>query len=186
MNFPFKTIKIKNVKTIFFKITTGTFSVGIADFIAQHLENKHNKEKEKEKNIINNERLIKQISWGVFSTPLAIFNIYMLNKYFKVIGFKSLLINLLLLQFIIGPCFLITFFIYMNFYNRKSLRDAILDVKKRFYNIWIDQGKYWPFVNFINFYFVPYTYRVYVNQCASMTWNVYISYYMHYKSLARI
>jgi hypothetical protein len=167
-----------------FKITTGTISIGLADIIAQNLEKRNKNIKDKEK--IDNKRLIKQISWGIFSSPLAIFNIFMLNKYFKVVGFKSLLTNLFLLQFLIGPCFISTLIIYMNFYNGNSLKDGISDIEKRFYDLWIDNGKYWPFVNFINFYFIPYKSRVYINQFASLTWNVYISYYIHYKSLVKI
>ena len=152
---------------------------GLGDFFAQHLEVMDKKRFVK----VDKERIIKQISWGAVGTPITIFNIYILNRYFKVVGLKTLLGNLFILQFFISPCFLFSFFMYMNIYKGNSLKEGVEDFQKRFYNIWLDAGKFWPFINIINFYFVPYAYRVYFTQLGSLTWNVYMSYYMHTKSL---
>ena len=82
------------IKDISIKIFTGSFLFGLADFLSQKIETMNHIGIKK----IDNERLIRQSSWGAVSTPFTIFNFYLLNKYFKVKCFKTLMINIGILR----------------------------------------------------------------------------------------
>lgn len=158
------------------RLKTGLITVSLGDFISQKIEMKYNKEKKFDK-----KRFLIQSCWGFVVTPYFIVQYHYLETLCKVVGLKTLLLNMFYLQFISSPVCYFMFFMYTNLLNGKGFRKAFENFKERIFDILIDNAKFWPFVNFINFYFLPYSLRIYFAQFMSLVWNVYLSYFLHAK-----
>ncbi len=160
------------------RLKTGLLTVSLADFISQKIEMNYNKEKKFDK-----KRFIIQSCWALVVTPYFIVQYHYLETFCKVVGLKSLLMNMFYLQFISSPICYFLFFMYTNLLHGRGFRKSLENFNERIFDILIDNGKFWPFVNLINFYFLQYALRIYFAQFMSLVWNVYLSYFLHAKKL---
>ena len=83
----------------------------------------------------------------------------------KTIG-KKMLLNAL-----IAPVMISTTFISITLLSGKSFANAQQKVQKDIGPTWITGGFYWPIVGFLNFRFVPVSYRAFTGSLAGVGWQ---------------
>jgi len=168
----------KNVLKLYLisRLKTGLITVSLGDFISQKIEMHYDKKKK-----FDRKRFIIQSCWAFVVTPYFLVQYHYLETFCKVIGLKTLLMNIFYLQFVSSPICYFLFFMHNSLLNGKGFRKAFEIFNERIIDLIIDNGKFWPFVNMINFYFLPYSLRVYFSQFMSLIWNVYLSFFLHAK-----
>jgi len=60
----------------------------------------------------------------------------------------------------------------MNFHSMDKIKGTL---KKDYFDVLIANYKFWPFVQLINFYYVPLNYRLPVVAVAALFWNTYFT-----------
>ena len=78
-------------------------------------------------------------------------------------------------QTIFAPCFLIYVFVVMPKFDGKSNEEAINSAKEKLWPTMLTNWKVWPFVQFMNFKFIPVTYHILVVNSVAIWWNAYVS-----------
>lgn len=171
---------LKNIfkKDLISRLKTGLITVSLGDFLGQKIEMHFDKTKR-----FDIKRFFIQTCWAFVVTPYFLAQYHFLETFCKVSGLKTLLINMFYLQFISSPICYLFFFMHTNLLHGKGFHKAIENFKRRIKDILIDNGKFWPIVNFINFYFLPYSFRIYFSQLMSLIWNVYLSYFLYSNKL---
>lgn len=163
-------------KEFFFRLKIGLITISLGDYVSQKIEMHYNKER-----TFNAKRFMIQSSWAFIVTPYFMVQFHLLEKFCKVVGLKTLFLNMIYLQFFSSPICYFIFFMHNNLLNGMGFNKGIEIFKERILEISLDNGKFWPFVNFINFYIIPYHLRVYFAQFSSLIWNIYLSYFLHTK-----
>ena len=79
-------------------------------------------------------------------------------------------------QTIFAPYLTVAYLFTINYLEFFSVSDAIENVKKHFLVILIGNYSFWPFVNYLNFRFVPFDYRILGINLCSITWNTFLAY----------
>lgn len=165
------------LKTCLIKLKVGLLSVSLGDYISQSIEIYSDPEKKFDK-----KRFVVQASWSFFATPYFMSQYYLLEKFCKVVGLKTLLLNMFFLQFISSPIVYFCYFMHCDLMHSRGAEAGLNTFKERFYDIFINNMKFWPVCNIINFYILPYSFRFYFGQLMSLIWNTYLSYFNYSKS----
>ena len=67
-------------------------------------------------------------------------------------------------------------FTITNFTDGKTVNQLIERFEKDYYSTLMNSYRFWPFVQIVNFMFVPAFYRILVVRFAALFWNTYISF----------
>ncbi|KAG8248961.1 Protein Mpv17 [Homalodisca vitripennis] len=143
--------------------------MGSADIIAQTLI-----EKRKFKGIEWN-RCARYASIGLFIGPTVGIWYRVLEYQFGSGGVKILFKKIACDQLLFAPFFLGCLMCTIDTLKGKSVQETKEDLKNNYPEILLSNYKVWPFVQVVNFYFVPLHFRVLFVQMISVLWNTYLS-----------
>lgn len=91
-------------------------------------------------------------------------------------NFRSGITKAIVEQFSYGPAASVTFFYGMSLLEMKTHKEAVTEVKDKFYETWKVGVCVWPVVQTINFTFVPERNRVPFVSIASLMWTTFLAY----------
>lgn len=97
---------------------------------------------------------------------------------------KSLVIlgkKLALDQGVLAPCFLACNISVLTLLKSQSIVEVKNELERSYLNLLKMNYTFWPFVQVINFYFIPLTYRVIFGSSAALIWNTIFSYRLYNK-----
>jgi hypothetical protein len=114
---------------------------------------------------------------GVYIAPvLHCYYVHLVPRITTSVGLTGVMKKLAFDQTFFATSYLSVLFFNLNILDGKSASEAIDDVKKKMKPAMLANWKFWPFVNFANFYFVPVQYQVLWNNFFAMIFNSYLSY----------
>lgn len=117
------------------------------------------------------------IAGFIFVGPAVRGCLVMIDKVFgpttsiKVLGKK-----LLLDQGACAPCFLVCNVSLLTFLQTRTIEGVRKELEQSYFNLLKLNYSFWPFVQIVNFYFIPLTYRVLFGSTAALAWNTIFSY----------
>ncbi|XP_057652712.1 mpv17-like protein [Diorhabda carinulata] len=89
------------------------------------------------------------------------------------VGLKKMLIDqLVFVPFILIPLFVTSINIFVNGNSWEKTKE---EIKDKYKDIMKTNYKIWPFVQFVNFNYVPIAYQVLVTQSVAVLWNTYLT-----------
>lgn len=89
----------------------------------------------------------------------------------KTVAVKKVLMD----QIVFAPTFLLFILSSVGFMQGKSLENIEKDIKNNYLDVLITNYYIWPFVQIINFYYIPLQYQVLIVQTVALFWNTYLS-----------
>lgn len=90
-------------------------------------------------------------------------------------GIKIVLKKMVMDQSCFAPCFLAALVSGLHFAKGYSTIEVKEHLQDKYSDILLTNYKVWPFVQLVNFYFLPLEYRVLFVQCVAVVWNTYLS-----------
>ena len=90
----------------------------------------------------------------------------------KTLAIKKMLFD----QVLWAPPFIASFFILSDALGGKTMGEMKMNLKQNYPGALQTNYYIWPAVQMINFYFVPFHYRVIVVNCVALFWNTYLAY----------
>ncbi|KAI3640854.1 hypothetical protein MIR68_001732 [Amoeboaphelidium protococcarum] len=127
-------------------------------------------------------RTLRMTAYGFFVAGPATFAWYRwLDRNVVMAGRNQSLVTatrVALDQFAFAPCFLYIFFNYMAFTDKSAYKTsdaASKAVSEQYPKALLANYQIWPFVQLINFYFVPLNYRLLLVNTVAIGWNGYLS-----------
>ena len=100
-----------------------------------------------------------------------------LEKYCHFSGNKGVLQKLALDQFFYAPTMLFSVLFLLGNLEQKPISHIKQTIEFGYFSILKTNYLFWPFVNYLNFRFVPYLYRTVFINCAGICWSLYLSDY---------
>ncbi|XP_019867108.1 protein Mpv17-like [Aethina tumida] len=97
----------------------------------------------------------------------------LVNK--KHVLFKKVALD----QFVFAPSFIAVFLGVLNAAEGRNLSETRKEITNKYPDILTANYKLWPWVQLVNFYFVPLRHQVLVVQSVALLWNTYISWKSH-------
>lgn len=82
-------------------------------------------------------------------------------------------------QLVMAPVCCVLFYTGMCFLERKTSRQAMGELKVKFWPTYKMDCTVWPAAQVVNFYFVPPAWRVTYNSVMTFLWTVFLSYMKH-------
>ncbi|XP_023934454.1 protein Mpv17 [Bicyclus anynana] len=148
-------------------VQTGTL-MGAGDLISQTLIEKVS--------IVDYKRTLKFSSIGFFVGGPALRVWYgLLNKHVgasgKTVAMKKVFVD----QFIFAPTFLFFLLVAVGTMQEKSWDSVKKDVHSNYFDVLTTNYYIWPWVQLVNFYYVPLQYQVLLVQSVALFWNTYLS-----------
>lgn len=120
----------------------------------------------------------------IFVGPVVRGCLVMIDKIFgPTASLKVLAKKLLLDQGICAPCFLAGNITILTFLQERSIEGVKKELNNSYMNLLKLNYTFWPFVQVINFYFIPLTYRVLFGSSAALAWNTLFSYRLYSKKV---
>lgn len=99
-------------------------------------------------------------------------------------SFRFIVVKLVADTLIYGPLHLLAFLTYMGIASRKNLEDVKGILKREFIPAFVTEGSVWPFVQAVNFRFVPVQHQLlYVNGFCLID-SVFLSWFKHQEDAA--
>lgn len=126
------------------------------------------------------------IAGFIFVGPVVRGCLVMIDKVFGPT--KSLAVlgkKLILDQGVCAPCFLAGNITVLTMLKTQSFEETKNELQKSYFNLLKLNYSFWPFVQVINFYFIPLTYRVLFGSSAALAWNTMFSHHLYNKKNAR-
>lgn len=120
------------------------------------------------------------IAGFMFVGPVARTCLVTIDKLFgatssaKVLGKK-----LLLDQCVFAPAFLAGNISLLTLLKTRSTQEVKQEIKRSYVKLLKLNYTFWPFVQMLNFYFIPLAYRVVFGSCAALIWNTLFSYKLY-------
>lgn len=78
-------------------------------------------------------------------------------------------------QFVFAPFFLATLLSVIGFSQHQDIEKVKTKLNNEYLDVLISNYAVWPWVQIINFRFVPLNYQVLLTQVVAVMWNIYIS-----------
>lgn len=94
---------------------------------------------------------------------------------------KKLLVD----QGLIAPCFLAGNISTLKMLETHSIEKVKSELERSYLGLLKINYSFWPFVQVINFYFIPLTYRVPFGSTAALIWITILSYNLSHKQTAK-
>ncbi|XP_013195451.1 protein Mpv17 [Amyelois transitella] len=150
-------------------VQTGAL-MGAGDLISQTLiENKSSKS-------IDYRRTLQFSSIGFFVGGPALRMWYgVLNRYIGSSGKSVALKKVCVDQFVFAPMFLFFLLSAVGTLQGKSWDHVEKDIKANYLDVLKTNYFIWPWVQLVNFYYVPLQYQVLIVQTVALFWNTYLS-----------
>ncbi|XP_013166936.1 PREDICTED: protein Mpv17 [Papilio xuthus] len=150
-------------------IQTGAL-MGAGDYISQTLV-----EKKSMKNI-DLVRTLRFSSIGFFAGGPALRAWYgFLNKYIgskgKTVALKKVFVD----QAVFAPSFLLFILVTLGVMQGKPLELIEKDIQTNYLDILKTNYYVWPFIQIVNFYYIPLQYQVLIVQTVALFWNTYLA-----------
>ncbi|XP_068628969.1 protein Mpv17 [Battus philenor] len=150
-------------------IQTGTL-MGAGDYISQVFV-----EKKSMKNV-DLIRTLRFSSIGFFAGGPALRVWYgFLNNYIgskgKTVALKKVLVD----QVIFAPTFLLFILVTLGVMQGKALENIEKDIQSNYLDILKTNYYVWPFIQIVNFYYIPLQYQVLIVQTVALFWNTYLA-----------
>lgn len=79
-------------------------------------------------------------------------------------------------QALFAPYLTVAYLFTINYLEFFNIAQATENVRKLFFIILIGNYSFWPFVNYLNFKFIPFDYRMLGINLCSITWNTFLAY----------
>lgn len=98
-----------------------------------------------------------------------------LNKYVGSSGKVTVLKKVFLDQCVFAPTFVCTFLITVGITQSKNWDRIKQDIGFNYSDILITNYYIWPWVQILNFYYVPLQYQVLLVQMVALFWNTYLA-----------
>ncbi|KAJ6618222.1 Protein Mpv17 [Pseudolycoriella hygida] len=112
----------------------------------------------------------------VFAGPCCRFWYGMIDKMVKVKSpFAKTVIKVAMDQLLFAPIFLATLISTISYMQEQSIQSIEYKLKTQYTDILTSNYYVWPWVQIVNFRFVPLNYQVLVTQTVAFLWNIYIS-----------
>jgi len=119
----------------------------------------------------------------IFVGPAVRGCLVMIDKLFGPTNSMRVLVKKLLFdQVICAPNFLAANISVMTLLKSQSLQDVRRELDESYLNLLKLNYTFWPFVQVINFYFIPLTYRVLFGSSAALIWSTLFSYGLYNKT----
>lgn len=155
-------------------VTLSTALSALGDILEQRLE------------ILNGEQNVwdkkRTSNMGISGTTVGFFSHYwylFLEKKIPTQNIRSVAKKIVLDQLIGTPIGISTLLITLCLLQRKSMREFKDDMKHRVWRLYFGEVLIWTPAQFINFYFVPYRYRVLYDNLISLAYDIFVSYVMN-------
>ncbi|XP_075234277.1 mitochondrial inner membrane protein MPV17 isoform X2 [Lycorma delicatula] len=163
-------LRLMNKRPLPMQMLQSGFLMGTGDVIAQTcVEKKH----------------FDNINWrrtGNYCTVGFLFVGPVLSKWYGALermfgknGIKTTLKKIAVDQTLFAPCFIPVIMSSIAFTEGKSVEDIKWKLQSEYFNVLFTNYKIWPFIQLLNFYFVPLNYRVIFVQFVAVGWNTYLS-----------
>jgi len=123
---------------------------------------------------------------GLIISPLCHYWFGFLELVFK--GNKSNLSNMARLivdQLLFDPFLTAFFFVFTAMLNQKTVKQTIQDLKEKFWSAQQMSWRVWPLAQFINFNYVPETYRVLFANLVGFFWGIFMAYKANSKTTSK-
>lgn len=167
-----------NKRPILTKCLTSFITFAIGDLLCQRLENNNSIIKE---HSYNWNRVFKQASFGFLFTPYIHFQFNIIIPKYIARGNFQIWKIVLYNQIVNSTIFSFSFFTYINILNGMSIDSALQDTLLKLPSTLSTAWKVWPFIQYINFTYIPIAYRVIFNNSFGVIWNIYLSYVQNVK-----
>ncbi len=112
----------------------------------------------------------------LFIPPLHYYYSYFLPRFFPISGTFTLLKRVLFDQLVIPTIILPVFLFGMPLYSGHSIKQAQFNLRTKFPLIYVRNWQFWPFVQLVNYRFIPIKFQILFGNCASIIWASYLSY----------
>lgn len=109
-----------------------------------------------------------------------------LDKWLPKKTAKTVLLKILADQFFAAPFFAVTFIVGMGILQDKRLSECWSEFKKKFPYIYLFDWCIWPPSQYINFRYIPQSFRVFYVNVVTIIWDVFLSYVKHFDELETI
>lgn len=150
-------------------LTTATFMT-CGDLTSQHFL-------QKKESIDHDQTKRFAIAGLIYVGPLARGCIVMIEKLFGPT--KSVLIlgkKVVFDQVVNAPCFLLGNITTLTYLKSQSFDEVLKEIERSYVNLLVLGYSFWPFVQVVNFYFIPVAYRVIWIGGAALAYNTIFSY----------
>lgn len=121
----------------------------------------------------------------LFVGPVVRGSLVMIDKLFGPTKTVKILAKKLMVDQLIGaPAFLAGNITVLTLLERGSFEEVGKELEKSYFSILRLNYSFWPFVQMINFYLIPLTYRVLFGSSAALVWNTIFSYRLYNQKVA--
>lgn len=119
----------------------------------------------------------------IFVGPAVRGCLVMIDKFFgPTTSLKILAKKLFVDQCLCAPSFLVGNISTLTIIKTGSIEEVKNELEQSYFKLLKLNYSFWPFVQVINFYFIPLTYRVLFGSSAALAYNTLFSYRLHEKS----
>jgi len=137
---------------------------------------------DKEKTSIDIKEVIRYGVLGTLGTgPLVFVWMKTINRLIAGTTIKHAVLKAYLEQILFAPLGQTQFYLGITLLEGKPWKDCVQEWKDKLIPTWKVSVWFWPFIQIINFGYVPERNRVVVVSCASFVWTVFLSYMHHFK-----
>lgn len=96
---------------------------------------------------------------------------------------RTVCVKILADQIIAAPFFAITFLIGMGILEDKRLSECWSEFIKKFPVVYMFDWVIWPPTQYVNFRYIPQSFRVFYVNVVTVIWDIFLSYIKHYDEL---
>ncbi|CAG5131005.1 unnamed protein product [Candidula unifasciata] len=154
-------------------VTCGSL-LGLGDCFVQRINMMINKEEK-----YDFPRTGRMILIGFSLGPFNHFWYSLLDKFIKGRTGANVLTKIACDQMVAAPFFCSSFLCGLSFLEGHGLEGAKLEMREKFFRIYLVDWAFWPAAQFVNFRFVPSSFRVLYVSFAALLWNIFLSYIKH-------
>ncbi|XP_047113957.1 mpv17-like protein 2 isoform X1 [Schistocerca piceifrons] len=158
---------------------TGGVLLAAGDMIQQEIERYRHKEVSKRMNRYDWPRVGRMFFAGLIQGPPQHYFYKKLDAVLPNRDWKSVCAKIFLDETVASPICIVLFFCGVGIFEKDAYSEIWSEIKSKFWTVYAADWLVWPPSQFINFYFVPPTYRLmYVNFVTTL-YNVFLSYIKH-------
>jgi len=106
-----------------------------------------------------------------------------LDKWLPKKTLRTVVLKILADQFIAAPFFAITFLFGMGILEDKRLSECWREFVKKFPVVYMFDWVIWPPTQYVNFRYIPQSFRVFYVNVVAVIWDIFLSYIKHYDEL---
>jgi len=174
---PFRMFFTKAFSKKYLLATNLTLSVslsGVGDIIEQNYEIMT-----KEIDQFNSKRTRNMSISGLSLGLVCHYWYHYLDRFLPGYTLRVAMKKLVLDQFIASPLCIATFFLTLGYLEGTSKEEFIKETKQKAIKLYVADWMVWPPAQFINFYLLPYQYRVLFDNTISLGYDIYTSRVKH-------